>query len=986
MTAKHVFTISPVQPFADTLAAELLKQNVSDPAELARTVLFLPTRRACRTVQEAFLRQSGGKPLMLPRLLPFSAVEKPETQASLGLPVAADPPDAIAPLRRRLLLAKLIQRRDQTLSAQKALDLADTLAAFLDEVYIEGMPFDRLKDIVPVELAAHWQETLTFLEIITDVWQDILAEEHVIDAADRQVRLFSALARHWRATPPDYPVIAAGSTGSRPATADLLDAIASMENGKIILPGLDTISDDESFAAVEPSHPQYNLKKLLERMGVPRRDVLPFGTPATERSERRRLICEAMRPAATTDAWRTASKFGQDALTGVRKIDCADEREEALVIAMILRQTLETPEKTAALITPDRFLARRVVAEMKRWGIEMDDSAGTNLTLTPTGTFLLLLGQAAQSNAAPADLLACLKHPTALGGQSFAPFRSTVRELERRLLRGKRPGSGLSGLLDAAAQNVGDRNLVPFVSDLIERIGDFIDMMTGRDPLPFGEMLDAHLTAAERLAQSADKSGAERLWSGDAGEAAADFLTQIKEQADLIGDIAPAEYLPLIYALFKGVTVRPKYGTHPRLDILGTMEARLIQPDVMILGGLNEGVWPQTPETDPWLSRPMREKCGLPSPERKIALSAHDFAQAFCARNLIMTRAVKSGGTPGVPSRWLSRLQTVLGISGLTFDGGDELSWAREIDKPAVSLSFLPPKPTPPVSARPRRLSVTKIETLMRDPYGIYARHILGLQKIKDIDEPFSAADFGAIAHKIIEVFCKRHADGVIPDDAENEILAVADEQIAAPDCAQTDATFWKPRLQSVLIWFVDQMRECGDIKKVYSECDGALTFTTKGGSFALTGRADRIDLLKDGSARIVDYKTGAPPSEKRVVTGYAPQLPLEAAIYKYGAFDDVPPADVERLEYWRLIGRKKGGTVKRLKADAQELTDDALNRLKDLINAYDDESMPYYATPDTSLSLAYNDYEHLARFDEWATAAENEDDDEDDGEAEDEE
>ncbi len=981
MTAKRVFTISPALPFADTLAAELLRQNRSDPAELARTVLFLPTRRACKTVQEAFLRQSGGKPLMLPRLIPFSAIEKPETQALLGLP-AADLPDAIAPLRRRLLLAKLIKRRDGTLSAQKALDLADALAAFLDEVYIESMPFDRLKDIVPVELAAHWQETLTFLEIVTDVWQNILAEERVIDAADRQVRLFSALARHWRENPPEYPVVAAGSTGSRPATADLLDAIASAENGKVVLPGLDTLSDDESFAAVEPSHPQYNLKRLLERMGVNRRDVLPFGAKTAERTERLRLISEAMRPAATTDGWRTAPKFEPDVLNGVRRIDCADEREEALVIALILRQTLETPEKTAALITPDRFLARRVVAEMNRWGIEMDDSAGTNLTLTPTGTFLLLLGQTALSNAAPADLLACLKHPTALGGKSFAPFRSTVRELERRLLRGRRPGNGLAGLLTAAENDEnGSARLVPFVTGLIDRIGDFIDLMSGGAPLPFGEMLDVHLTAAERLAQSADKTGAERLWSGDAGDAAADFLTQIKEQADLIGDIAPAEYLPLLYALFKGVTVRPKYGTHPRLDILGTMEARLIQPDVMILGGLNEGVWPQTPEVDPWLSRPMREKCGLPPPERKIALSAHDFAQAFCAENLIMTRAVKSGGTPGVPSRWLSRLQTVLGISGLKFDGGDERDWAREIDKPAASLSFLPPKPTPPASARPRRLSVTRIETLMRDPYGIYARYVLGLKKLKDVDEPFSAADFGTIAHKVVEVFCERHANGVPPDNAEDEILAVADEQIDALGYARTDATFWKPRLRSVLIWFVKRMRESGDIKKIHCERDGKLRFETKGGEFALTGCADRIDLLKDGSARIVDYKTGAPPSEKSVVAGYAPQLPLEAAIYKYGEFDGVPRADVGTLEYWRLIGRKEGGTVRRLKADARELADDALNRLKDLINAYDDESTPYYATPDTSLSLKYNDYEHLARFDEWATAARDDDDDGDDTE-----
>lgn len=979
MTGKHVYTIAPVFSFADTLAVELLKQHGGTPDELARTVIFLPTRRACKTVREAFLRQSDGKPLMLPRLIPFSSIEGEETQGRLCLlNEIPDLPAAISPLRRRLLLTQLIRKKSDY-NAEKALYMADALASFLDEAYIEEMPFDRLKELVPDELAAHWQEILNFLDIVITFWPMILKEENVIDTADRRVRLFKAQAAIWRETPPDFPIIAAGSTGSQPATAELLDAIASMENGKVVLPGVDMIADEESFNACEPSHPQYNLKKLLDKMGITRADVLPFGDQPPERMERLRLISEAMRPAQTTDHWRTAKPFTTEAIEGIEKIDCANEREEALAIALILRETLETAGKTAALITPNRALARRVAAEMNRWGILMDDSAGTDLTLTETGAFLLLLGQAALNDWTPAALLACLKHPMALGGQDFAPFRTAVRRLELTALRGKRPGDGFDGLNAAVADD-----LKEFVADLENRLGDFSALMTSGETYPFETLLDAHLTAAERLAESHDRTGAQRLWSGDAGEAAATFLTDLKEQAPLIGELTPAEYLSLLSALFKGVTVRPKYGMHPRLDILGTMEARLIQPDVLILGGLNESVWPKAPDADPWLSRPMREKCGLSSPERKIALSAHDFTQGFCAKKLILTRSLKDGGTPTVPSRWLMRLETVLAISGLAFKRSDRQAWAEKIDMPAAVLSFRPPAPTPPLSARPRQLSVTMVETLMRDPYSIYARYILGLKKLDELEQEVDIADYGTIVHKTVEEFCNKNKAS-LPADAESEIQAIGQKLFKKLNFSKTAAAFWKPRLTAALHWFVERQKErINDISEIFCEQDGAILFKTKGGLFKLYGRADRIDVMKDGSVHIIDYKTGLIPKEKEVVAGYSPQLPLEAAILARGGFKNIENIDVSALEYWKLRGAQDGGTIKTLlkKKDEKEtpdsLADKILERLTALINIYDDEKTPYLATPDTSVSLKYNDYDHLARFDEWATADQDDEDGED--------
>lgn len=972
MASKNVFTISPLHPFADTLAAGLLERHENSPEKLARTVIFLPTRRACKTLHEAFLRQSAGKPMLLPRLIPFGSIENDETQPLLSLTdeTAAEIPPAISPLRRRLLLMRLVkQKQPEGLSAEKALQLADALAQFLDESYIESMPFDRLKGLVPDEFAAHWQETLAFLEIITFMWPEILKEEGVIDAADRQVRLFNAQADTWRRTPPDFPVIAAGSTGSQPATAELLDAIASMPGGTVILPGLDMITDEESFAVLEPSHPQYNLKQLLDKMGITRGEVRIFGSmeAVQERTERLRLITEAMRPAATTDTWRTAGKFTSSALSGVRRIDCFSVQEEALTIALILREALETPGKTAALITPDRALGRRVVAEMNRWGIVMDDSAGTNLTLTPLGAFVLLLGEAALNNLAPYELLACLKHPLAAGGMDYARFRSRVRRLEKSILRGKRPGDGIDGLKNAVEEKA-DEALKETVLNLESRIGAFTSLMQEGKRHPFGVFLESHLDAAEALAQSADRTGAERLWAAEAGEAAAAFLTELKQQSDLMVPLDSAEYLSVLSALFKGVSVRPKYGMHPRLDILGTMEARLIQPDVLVLGGLNEGTWPKGPAADPWMSRPMREECGLSPPERRTALAAHDFVQAFCAPDVILTRSVKDGGTPTVPSRWLMRLDAVLAASNLCWEKGSWQYWAQKTDEPAAVLSFLPPKPAPPADARPRSLSVTKIETWMRDPYSIYARYILGLKPLDEIDENLNIADYGNILHKTVETFCSRHPSR-LPPDARKEILEIGREMLKNMNFSATAAAFWKPRMETALEWFIEQQENrTPGIREILCEQEGTMILHTAGGEFRLRCFADRIDVRKDGTAALIDYKTGEVPAEKSVLAGYSPQLPLEAAILANSGFERIKDMPVSALEYWRLRGKQDNGFIRPVKADAAELSAQALERLKELIETYEKPETPYLATPDTSVSLKYNDYNHLARFAEWAT------------------
>lgn len=971
---KHVYTISPLFSFAGTLAETLLDENKNDPMRLAKTLILMPTKRACLMLHKAFLQKTKGRPVLLPRILSFASLESEDSAQTFLTAPLASLPEAIDPTQRLMLLTRLIMqwRPDMRESADKAYLLAKDLALFLDEATLYGVTTERLESIVPDDFSAHWQDVLEFLKIVTQYLPDILKERGVVDSAERRVLLFNALAENWLKNPPAYRVVAAGSTGSLPTTKVLLNAVASLPDGKLILPGVNLSLTDKERGNIKETHPQYHLMQLLDYMGVPLSDVKEIkGSAQTAPAERFRLVNEALRPFETTDDWHDLPPFSKEAVANVTKLECPDEAGEAAAIALILRRALEDEGKTAALITPDRNLAKRVVAYMKRFGVTTDDSAGEPLAATPLGAYLQLVWRAAQSDFQPHDLLALLKHPFSMLGLGVGKLREMTRLLEKNYLRGMARGRSAAYLKRAAKDNA---VLAPVAARLEEIFAPLVDMANAAQKRPFTDFAAAHLTAAELLASSADKTGAERLWTGASGEAATDLFDKMTVHAAALGEIDARQYADLLTAMMHATNVRLKYGMHPRLDILGTMEARLVRPDVMILGSLNEGKWPKEAQTDAWFSRPMRKECGLPLPEHLTGLAAHDFAQSFCAKEVYLTRALKEEGTPSVPSRWLLRLETLMQMSGLTFEKGDWADFAAQMDAPAEQIVFPPPAPKPPLAARPKKLAITKIETLMRDPYSIYARYILGLKVMDDVDAPVSAADFGTMLHDVLKNFVEKYQTN-LPPRAKDDLMRAAREAFDALPFDTVESLFFLQRLQNALDCFYAEY-ECRapDLAKVLCEKELETSFRTQSGeTFTLFGFADRIDFLKDGSASVVDYKTGEVPKETTVRAGYAPQLPLEAALLEKSA-----GAKVSLLEYWRISGKKDDGLTVILNDNAKDengrLSDRLFANLTTLINAYEDENRAYDATPDLSLKPKYTDYDHLARYKEWSVAQDAED------------
>jgi ATP-dependent helicase/nuclease subunit B len=966
--AANVFTIPPSAPFADTLARGLIAQLGDAPLALAEATIYLPTRRAQRTFGDAFARVLGGAAL----LPSFKALGDAEEDEFLFDAEALDLPPAIAPMRRTLLLAAMVRRwhrntHDEEMSFAQAAALADGLAGVMDEVETQGATLSNLDNVVPGALAAHWEQVRGFLKLLDTAWPDILAAEGKIAPADRRNRALLALAERMRTNSPTGPVIAAGSTGSIPATAQLLRAIAELPNGAVVLPGLDRELDEESWSNLDPGHPQFGMKQLLGPLGIDRRDVKDWDDSRDPRRER--VLREALRPAPTTDAWRAIAEAEEEneigeGLAGLSLVEAADPMAEAGVIALILREALEEPGKTATLVTPDRALARRVASELARWDVMVDDSAGRPLAHTPPGTFLCLLAEAADAGFAPVALLALLKHPLCTLIGDAAAFRAQVRQLDI-LLRGPRPNPGLGGIRDAIAKRrskaspLSQARLSELQFWFAEVSAALLPLETAldKDEIVLTAIVTAHLAAAEALAGNA-------LWKAEAGEIAGRFVEEFMAAAGNLPAVEPGAYATLFRKLALTQAVRLQRGGHPRIAILGPLEARLQSFDTIVLGGLNEGSWPRGPGADPWFSRPMRKALGLEQPERAIGQAAHDFAMLGAGPRVVLTRAQKSEGVPTIASRWVQRLTQLtngLGLTDALKPDEDYVALAESLRNAGEPERIKMPRPAPPLEARPKRLPVTDIEKWVRDPYAIYARRILNLRILDPLDAEIGPLERGNAVHLALERFVNEHP-GELPPDAAVRLCAIADQVFAAEGTPKAALALWLPRFTRAAEWFVaveDGRRD--DIVNSHTEIAGRFAVTP---DFELYGIADRIDVLASGEAAILDYKTGQVPTKKQIESFLAPQLLLEAAMLVAGAFDGLEKMATRDLLYIQVSGGRVPGTL--LEVDVA-LVGEALDKLKKRIADFRKVTTAYEPRLHPKQARVSGDYDHLARVREWS-------------------
>ncbi|MBA3527074.1 MAG: double-strand break repair protein AddB [Sphingomonas sp.] len=956
-----VFTIPSHRSFADSLVAGLIAKHRREPLSLASGRLLLPNNRAVRSVTDAFVRASGGG-LVLPRLI---AVGDPELEERIGGaldPADADEPvaPAVEPLERLLALADILRADGET--ASEALRLAADLARTLDALLIEEVLPSRLADAVAdaPELAMHWQISLDRLRAILKQWPQRLAESGTVDAAQRRNLLLRRLARRWLAEPPAGFTVAAGITTAAPAVAELVKAVAFMPDGAVVLPGLARASalSDEEWEALGPNeqgraeetHPQFHLKLLLDRLGVARAEVRlwPRVGRAASPPLRGRAVTNAMTSARFTDKWNALNP-AERRLSGIRTAELPDAAAEAQAIALALREAVETPGRTAALVTPDRTLARRVAALLARWEIQADDSAGRPLSELPAGTLLLGIAAALAEDLAPVPLLALLKHPSVGGeGDERVEWLKSVRILDLAL-RGPRPAPGLAGL-DRHFAAKEDEGRIRGCADAWAVARPRLQWAGADDALTLAAFCDVVVSGAEALAGN-------DAWRGQDGRIAAQLLSELQAspEAQRMAVTAP-DAVTILRQLLDDQRIRPPYGGHPRVFIWGLLEARLQQADLVVLGGLNEGSWPAAPAPDPWLAPKIRANLGLPGLEYRIGLSAHDFASALGAPQVLITRSRRDGRSPTVASRFWLRLNAMTG--GLARDPRLE-RLALALDDPGPQQPVRRPEPCPPAEARPKSISVTQVDRLKADPFAFYASAMLRLRSIDPVDDDHTARWKGSAVHEVFE-----HWLG--DDDCDPETLRPRALKLLADDSIHPMLrALWQPRLMEAIDWIaaLERSNQGQGRRPLRAEATGKALIA----GVTVDGRADRIDRMADGGLAIIDYKTGAPPTRKAVDAGFALQLGLLGLIAAADGFDGVsgPPRS---HEYWSLA-RNKDGFGKLHRADekmgAVEFLAHAESKFGDAARRWLTGSEPFTAKLNPAYA-PYGDYDQLMRLEEW--------------------
>ncbi|KLI62779.1 PD-(D/E)XK nuclease family protein [Aurantiacibacter marinus] len=915
----QVYSIAAHRGFADALVAGLVPRYSEDSFGLARLTLLLPSARAARTLSDAFVRHAGAAGnagLLMPRMVMVGDLDLDEALGPLfdSLGAGAAIPPAADPTRRWLRLAQFVgeagqQLGRQDMSANARLRLARDIGTAMDRLSVEEIDVEELWEERVLQAleanADHWQQNTKLFYTVSKMWQAELADRGELDASNRRNLLFREAARRMQGNPPETPIVAAGVTSAAPALARMLRTVSELPQGAVILPDLDLSMSaevwDELGAAGNPeaempfekgdavTHPQYHLKLLLARMGLAREEVQQWHRAGLAKGppERTHAISSLFLPPKASKAW-VDLPAGKRRLAGVSLVETANPEEEAQAIALQVREALEEPEKRVAVVTPDRGLAGRVAQHLRRWNISADDSAGQPLSQTAAGRVILLLSEVAAEAAPPVPLIALLEHPLVAFGDGRADWLKNARSFEGEL-RGPRKVPGLAALRPVAEK----AKVAEWFSEVETILNPLLEPAAQRG---FADWLDL-------LAASGEAMCGEALWSREDGRALSAFVEELRLHArDVPVALEPADLPSALRDAMDRVAVRPSYGGHPRVAIYGLLEARMTRADLVICGGLNEGVWPPSPSTDPLLAPAVLRALGVPGADFRIGLAAHDLAGALGAPEVILSRARREISGPAIASRFLLRVRALLG-QAMTDDATNSglVDLVRAIDDGRGQDESTHPQPKPMPSAEQRRedISVTSLDRLRSDPYEFYASKILKLSELDLLDADPGPAWQGTLAHSILEDW---HENGGSLED-------LADKHLAELSAHPLLRALWRPRLLRALDWVKLQLASEPGRDPVKWEAWGEMHVD----GIRIFGKADRIDRLPDGSFAVVDYKTGSPPTGAQVENGYALQLGTIGLILRDGAFgekgDDPVSGHATRFEYWSLGRNSKSET-----------------------------------------------------------------------------
>ncbi len=961
--SQNIFASNVGCNFSDEFVDGFSQRFKSFPPEyIANINLFVNTKRLLESIKKSFLIRSPG---FLPKI--FSVTDlRP-------LAIEHPFPGLLNLQKEQLNLNELIKEylalSPSTSPISASYELANDLMDLRNEMYSENVSVEKLRSLSKENISSHWQHSLEFLNIIFEYWSKDIGDVP-IEAINLEI--ISILDKKWRLNPPQYPIIIAGSTGSRGITKSFIKLVSKQQKGLIVLPGFDFSQTKEVWDSFQKSkdfedHPQFRYFELLNELSINPKNIKNWKNEKIAPTPRNQLVSLALRPAPVTDQWlEEGPKLTElkSATSGLTLIEAPTSRDEANAIALCIRKAVKE-NKSISLITPDQNLLRQVNAALGRWNLIPDDVAGKSLSVTPIGIFLRQIIRLIGQEITAENLIPLLKNPlTNSGGAERGKHMNLVRSIELNLRENQNRSGEILEFLSKKlneSKKSNDTSWLHWVQNSLESLQT---MRTAS----LTDFLEVLIRTGEQFSNGPlEKKGL--LWLENSGERAKNVLNDLLNAGSKIKILDISEFSNILNFILNKEVVRETVNVHPLIKFWGTLDARISNTEITILGGMNEGIWPQIKNADHWLNRSMRKEAGLLSQERKVGLLAHDFQQGINNNTVIITRSERIDDTPSVPSRWLNRITNLL--KGLGTDGRNQLDemktrgnfWlnlAKAVEEPRQNMTPAErPSPVPPLAVRPKHLSVTQIEKLIRDPYSIYARYVLKLKKLQPLKKQANVLLRGNVIHKIMQKFSE------LTKNNQNllnslELIKLSEDIFSKEVPWPAIRSVWKIQFKKTIPLFLEAEKlRRQNASPLFFEHPGS-TFLSEVG-ITLTAIADRIDKNRLNELLIYDYKSGKPPTLKQLET-FHKQLILEALIAENGGFKNIPAAPVISICYISLNNAHPNTEKIITREDIEKIK----NEITQLVSYYHSDITGFTARLRMEKLEIVSDYDHLSRYGEW--------------------
>ena len=827
---KNIFYATNPAKMPDALWALIDGANIP----IQDMLIFLPSRRAVRTVEKLIAKKSGGVAI-LPTLVALG--EGTDDEFPQDEPTTDD---TVSNTMRTVVLAKLLSADANITNMSTALSVAHDLIRMQDYLENEGIDAATIDwaELVDEKYATHFQGKAQILNILSKFMDEFCAGRMT------QTQSRNQSIRDWIGVLDKYKlVIVCGSTASVPATADLMCAVAHAPHGRIILSGkLDGRPQDFELNT-NPYNSEY---KFLSRLGIDYRDLIAIDVgPSAIDSMNYAFGNNPDKPTTDLD------------LSHCCLINVPRESTEANVVAQIATHAIAN-KKSVLVITPDAAGNQRIAASLAAHGIIADFSGGTPGTMTPVGRAIINL---------------------------FDDWIETGSNVFDKIY---------------AENNYDFFNTIATVVEINQN--NFAPQFTIDDPTSV------------------------LIWG------AINELSDALKAADLKLNLADAR--AFLFDCISGISVRGAMNPDADVVILGTIESRMQTADIVILTGLNEGMFPARGYENAWLPRSVAEKIGLPSPDRKVSLQSLDFMNLSCGDMVYWIRSTQSGGVQTTESRFLSRI-IARGYKFATDDTILQTVLARDNVAPNP-LDYS--APTPPADWSD--VYVTELEHLIHNPFSFYVKHILRLRKQDDYWTAPDARDFGNLVHAALE-----NPRDISPDALVRDMDRRAQEKLGNNSVIYH---FWHKRFLEIAPIAANEL---SGLQNSFAEIDGKIKIAGR----TVRARADRV---WDGG--VLDIKTGAAPNKSQLEQGNMPQLPLEAFMLQNGGFRSNLRPETPVIKFLQL----KNGDVRTITYDGdilKNMINAAVLKTTELFNIYSAGGAPYEYRETNDQK--YKQFDDLARI-----------------------